>query len=146
MALGDSWTSAVLMGAITGINQFDLWHQKLGIPRATLTNRLNKLIDLGLMRRRSYGERPTRQAYRLTRSGLRLYNHVLMFWMWERRWGRRGAVLPPDLLHRTCGHGFSPVLACSTCHAETGMADLTLTLQVNPVLLARGTRTVRNGR
>lgn len=146
MALGDSWTTAVVMGAFTGINQFDLWHQQLGIPRATLTNRLNKLIALGLMRRRSYGERPTRQGYRLTRAGLQLYNHVLMFWVWERRWGRRGAVLPAELLHRSCGHSFTPVLACSECHVETGVGDLTLTLQVNPVLLARATQTVRNGR
>lgn len=146
MALGDSWTSAVLMGAFTGINQFDLWHQRLGIPRATLTNRLTKLIDLGLMRRRSYGERPTRQGYRLTHAGMQLYDHVLMFWVWERRWGRRGSVLPPELFHRSCGHSFTPVLACAGCHVETGVNDLTLSLQVNPVLLERATQTMRNGR
>ncbi len=146
MALGDKWTSAVLMGAFTGINQFDLWHQQLGIPRATLTNRLNRLIDLGLMRRRSYGERPTRQGYRLTRAGLQLYNHVLMFWVWERRWGQRRAALPTDLVHRSCGHSFTPVLACSACHGKTDVWDLTLTLQVNPALLERAAQTVRNGR
>ncbi len=146
MALGDSWTSAVLMGAFTGINQFDVWHQRLGIPRATLTNRLTKLIDLGLMRRRSYGERPTRQGYRLTRAGLELYNHVLMFWVWEHRWGARGSKLPTELVHRNCGHSFTPVLACSSCHIETGITDLTLTLQVNPVLLERAAQTMRSSR
>jgi DNA-binding HxlR family transcriptional regulator len=146
MALGDNWTSAVLMGAFTGINQFDVWIDRLGIPRATLTNRLARLIELGLMRRRSYGERPTRLGYRLTRDGLKLYNHVLMFWVWERRWGHRGSALPAELVHRSCGHSFTPVLACASCHAKTGLGDLTLTLSVNPNLLARAAQWGRNGR
>ncbi len=146
MALGDNWTSAVLLGAFTGINQFDIWIERLGIPRATLTDRLSKLIELGLMRRRSYGERPIRQGYRLTQAGLKLYNHVLMFWVWERRWGQRGSVLPTDLVHRSCGQSFTPVMACSGCHIKTGVGDLTLTLKVNPVLLARAAQSGRNGR
>ncbi len=146
MALGDNWTSAVLLGAFTGINQFDAWIDRLGIPRATLTNRLNKLIELGLMRRRSYGERPTRQGYRLTQAGLKLYNHVLMFWAWERRWGQQGSALPTALIHRRCGHSFTPMLACSACHEETVLGDLTLTLEVNPELLERAAQTGRNGR
>lgn len=146
MVLGDNWTSAVLMGAFTGINQFDVWIDRLGIPRATLTNRLNKLIALGLMRRRSYGERPIRQGYRLTQAGLKLYNHVLMFWVWERRWGHRRSALPPVLVHRSCGNSFTPVLACSACHDETTMGDLTLTLKVNPHLLERPATSGRNGR
>ncbi len=146
MALGDNWTSAVLMGAFTGINQFDIWIERLGIPRATLTNRLNKLIALGLMRRRSYGERPARMGYRLTQAGLKLYNHVLMFWVWERRWGHRRSALPPELVHRSCGHSFTPVLACAACHEKASMRDLTLTLRVNPELLARAAQSGRNGR
>ncbi len=98
------------------------------------------------MRRRSYGERPTRQGYRLTQAGLKLYNHVLMFWVWERRWGQRGSALPTELVHRSCGHSFTPVMACSGCHSKTGIGDLTLTLKVNSVLLARAAQTGRNGR
>ena len=146
MALGDNWTSAVLMGAFTGINQFEVWIDRLGIPRATLTNRLSKLIDLGLMRRRNYGERPVRQGYRLTQAGLKLYNHVLMFWVWERRWGQRRAALPTELVHSNCGHSFEPVLACSACHDKVALSDLTLTLEVNPDLLERASKTGRAAR
>jgi len=146
MALGDNWTSAVLLGAFTGISQFDVWQERLGIPRATLTNRLGKLIDLGLMRKRNYGERPTRQGYRLTQAGLKLYNHVLMFWAWERRWGHRRDALPAQLVHHSCGHSFTPVLACSACQATATLGDLTLTLTVNPVLLGRATQVGRAAR
>lgn len=146
LALGDNWTSAVLLGAFTGINQFDVWHERLGIPRATLTNRLGKLVELGLVRKRSYGERPTRQGYRLTQAGLKLYNHVLMFWVWERRWGGRRDALPESLVHRSCGQSFIPTLACSSCHEPTTLSDLALTLVVNPELLVRAPQAGRAGR
>jgi DNA-binding HxlR family transcriptional regulator len=146
IALGDPWISAVLLGAFTGIHQFDVWHQQLGIPRATLTDRLGKLIAMGLMRRRAYSQRPQRMGYRLTQAGLKLYNHVLMFWVWERRWGARRGKLPARLVHRPCGHVFMPVLACSACHQKAGLGDLTLTLEVNPTLLAAATQTGRGAR
>lgn len=146
MLLGDPWTSAVLLGAFTGIHQFEVWHERLEIPRATLTDRLGKLITLGLMRQRGYGQRPVRMGYRLTQAGLKLYNHVLMFWVWERRWGQRQALLPERLVHRPCGQPFLPVLACATCQHETGLNDLTLTLEVNPELLARAGPAGRNAR
>lgn len=146
LAIGDAWTSAVLMGAFTGISQFDAWHERLGIPRATLADRLSKLSQMGLMRKRAYSQRPLRQGYRLTQAGLKLYNHVLMFWVWERRWGHRRVALPTQLVHRSCGHAFIPVLACASCHAATQVRDLTLTLQVNQQLLAVATSAGRTGR
>jgi DNA-binding HxlR family transcriptional regulator len=146
LSLGDAWTSAVLMGAFTGISQFDTWHERLGIPRATLADRLSRLIDMGLMRKRAYSQRPLRQGYRLTQDGLKLYQHVLMFWVWERRWGTRRAALPAQLMHRSCGRAFTPVLACASCHAPTRLGDLTLTLRINPQLLAAAPGAGRTGR
>jgi DNA-binding HxlR family transcriptional regulator len=43
MVLGDRWTTAVLMGAFTGVRRFEDWQVQLGIPRSTLTDRLKKL-------------------------------------------------------------------------------------------------------
>jgi len=146
MVLGDPWTSAVLLGAFTGIRQFEVWHERLGIPRATLTDRLGRLVALGLMRQRPYGERPVRMAYHLTQAGLRLYNHVLMIWLWERRWGQRQALLPRRLVHRACGHAFTPTLACGACRQPIALDELELHLQVNPELLARAPQSGRNAR
>ena len=85
MVLGDRWTVAVLMGAFTGVQRFDDWQLRLAIPRPTLADRLKTLVALGLLRQRAYQQRPTRFAYHLTRAGLKLYDHVLMIWMWEKR-------------------------------------------------------------
>ena len=146
MVLGDRWTVAVLMGAFTGVNRFDDWQSRLGIPRPTLANRLKSLVALGLMRQREYQQRPKRLAYHLTRAGLKLYDHVLMVWMWEKRWGTRQTALPEKLLHHGCGHPFVPVLACTACGGKAGMNDLHFTLKVNPELLEQARRAGRTAR
>lgn len=146
MVLGERWTMAVMMGAFTGVNRFDDWQNRLGIPRPTLSNRLRTLVALGLMRQRAYQERPRRMAYHLTADGAKLYPHVLMVWVWERRWGSRRAQLPDKLMHRTCGHQFVPTLTCAACGNKVGINDLQLTLQPNPVLLEQATRSGRAAR
>ncbi|MBP6851834.1 MAG: helix-turn-helix transcriptional regulator [Rhodoferax sp.] len=146
MVLGDRWTTAVLMGAFTGVQRFEDWQTRLGIPRSTLTDRLKKLVGLGLLRQRIYQEHPRRFAYRLTQSGLKLYDHVLMIWMWEKRWGSRKSALPAKLTHKTCGHHFVPVLSCSACNEKTGMNDLQLTFKVNQPLLKAARSAGRSSR
>lgn len=146
MLLGDRWTTAVLLGSFTGVTRFEDWQTRLGIPRSTLTDRLRKLVGLGLLRQRAYQERPRRSGYHLTRAGLNLYDHVLMIWVWEKRWGTRKAALPARLLHRPCGHNFMPVVSCAACGAKTGMNDLQVGLRVNPVLLAAARTAGRSAR
>ena len=146
MVLGDRWTVAVLMGAFTGVQRFDEWQSRLGIARPTLANRLKALVAMGLMRQRAYQQRPQRLGYHLTSAGLRLYDHVLMIWMWEKRWGTRQAALPARLQHRSCGHSFMPVLACSDCGGKAGINDLRFSLKVNPVLLQQAAPTGRTSR
>lgn len=146
LVLGDRWTVAVLMGAFTGVNRFDDWQTRLGIPRPTLADRLKNLVALGLMRQREYQQRPTRHAYHLTRAGLQLYGHVLMIWMWEKRWGTRKTALPEKLLHARCGKHFVPVLACAACGEKAGMNDMELTLKVNQALLKEAAQAGRTSR
>lgn len=134
--LGDRWTVALILGAFLGVRRFDEWQSRLGIPRQTLTQRLKALTELDLLRPRLYQERPPRYDYHLTHKGLQLYNHVLMMWAWERRWGSRSLELPQRLVHKTCGHAFVPRLSCSACNEKVGMRDLTFSLKVNEALRA----------
>lgn len=134
--LGDRWTVALILGAFLGVRRFDDWQTSLNIPRHTLTERLKALTELGLLRQRPYQERPLRQAYHLTDKGLQLYNHVLMMWVWERRWGSRQLALPQRLTHQNCGHAFVPELSCAACGDKVGVNDLTFSLQVVQALQA----------
>ncbi|MCJ0764793.1 winged helix-turn-helix transcriptional regulator [Variovorax terrae] len=135
--LGDRWTVAVILGAFLGVRRFDDWQARLGIPRHTLAERLKALTELGLLRQRPYQQRPLRQGYHLTAKGLALYNHVLMMWTWERRWGVRASMLPQRLVHRGCGHAFVPQMACAACGDRVGVGDLMFSLHVNAALQAR---------
>ena len=134
--LGDRWTVAVILGAFLGVRRFDELQTRLSIPRHTLNLRLKALTDLGLMQQRPYQQRPLRHAYHLTDKGLTLYSHVLMMWVWERRWGARLLALPPRLVHQTCDHAFVPELTCTACGDKVGVTDLTFSLRVNSDLQA----------
>jgi len=134
--LGDRWTVALILGAFLGVRRFDEWQTRLGIPRQTLAERLKALTELGLLGPRLYQERPPRYDYHLTRKGMQLYNHVLMMWAWERRWGSRSLALPQRLVHKTCGHAFVPRMSCSACNEKVGIRDLTFSLEVNEALRA----------
>ena len=134
--LGDRWTVALILGAFIGVQRFDDWQTRLGIPRHTLAERLKTLMALGLLEQRPYQSKPLRLAYHLSPKGMGLYNHVLMMWLWERRWGSRQLVLPKRLVHQHCGHAFLPALVCTACGEKAGVGDLSFKLQPNATLLA----------
>ncbi len=144
--LGDRWTVALILDAFLGVRRFDDWQARLNIPRHTLTQRLKALTGLGLLAQRPYQQRPQRLAYHLTDKGLELYNHVLMMWVWERRWGSRQLALPQRLVHSVCGHAFVPELACTACGAKTGLNDLTFALKINKALQSAPVQRQRSAR
>lgn len=112
----EPWCNSILRGAFLGTRQFEAFQQSLNIPRQTLSLRLAYLVKIGLLRKQHYQERPPRHEYRLTARGKSLYASVLASWAWNRRWGdARYNNLPARLVHRSCGHRFTPVLVCEHC-------------------------------
>lgn len=69
--LGDRWTLLILREAFYGVQRYDDMLVDLGAPRATLTDRLAKLVDAGLLERQAYKEPGSRvrHAYGLTDKG-----------------------------------------------------------------------------
>jgi len=73
-ALGDTWSILVLRELFFGVRRFSEMLTDLGISRSVLTDRLARLVELGVVRTEPYqepGER-VRNQYRLTRKGVRL--------------------------------------------------------------------------
>lgn len=132
--LGDRWTVQILLSAFLGVRRFDALQQATGMPRRTLSDRLQALVRIGVLRPRPYQEKPLRHAYHLTRKGLGLYESTLMVWAWEKRWGTRSTPLPDQLLHKPCGRHFTPELVCEACGEKVRMEDLDLSLVPNPRL------------
>ena len=70
--VGERWTLLIIRDLLLGINRFDDLQESLGIARNVLTDRLNRLVDEGVLERVLYNERPERYEYHLTKKGLDL--------------------------------------------------------------------------
>ena len=95
--VGERWTLLIIRDAFLGRSRFDEFQESLGIARNVLSDRLNRLVEEGILERRRYSERPPRDEYVLTEKGsdLRLALNGL------RQWGDRYlSEQPPRLLQR----------------------------------------------
>jgi DNA-binding HxlR family transcriptional regulator len=115
--LGERWTLLVIREAFLGVKRFEQMQADLGIARNTLSDRLNTLVDEGILERRAYQERPVRHEYKLTQKGRDLYPVLVSLMSWGDRYNAKGRP-PVVLVHRTCGHRADPHLTCSHCGEE----------------------------
>jgi len=67
--VGERWTLLIIRDAVLGLRRFDQFQESLGIARNVLTDRLNRLVEEGILDRVRYCERPERYEYRLTTKG-----------------------------------------------------------------------------
>jgi DNA-binding HxlR family transcriptional regulator len=70
--VGERWTLLIIRDVLLGLHRFDEFQESLGIARNVLTDRLNRLVDEGVLERVLYSERPERYEYHLTKKGLDL--------------------------------------------------------------------------
>jgi DNA-binding HxlR family transcriptional regulator len=112
--VGDKWTLLVLRDAFYGVRRFEDFARDLGIARNVLTDRLGRLVEAGVMKRRQYEERPPRFEYRLTAKGRDLLPVILTMMRWGDEWQGQGSG-PVDLIHDGCGKPTHAVAACARC-------------------------------
>jgi DNA-binding HxlR family transcriptional regulator len=113
--LSDAWTFLVIREAFFGARRFETFRTSLGLPRATLTERLKRLTRQGIFRQVRYSETSRRVEYRLTQAGLELYPSFMALMQFGDRW-LSGAEGPPlGLIHNVCNCECRPFVACSAC-------------------------------
>jgi DNA-binding HxlR family transcriptional regulator len=112
--LGDRWTLLVIRDAFLGVHRFDDFQRDLGVARNVLSDRLQRLVDEGLLERHRYQERPERFEYRLSAKGTDLWPAIVTLMKWgDRYYAPEG---PPRLVrHRGCGGEVTANLTCATC-------------------------------
>jgi DNA-binding HxlR family transcriptional regulator len=125
--LGDRWTLLVLRDAFRRVRRFEDFQRSLGVARNVLTDRLNRLVDEGIMRRVPYQERPVRFEYRLTEKGRELWPVMMTLMQWGDRHYDEPAGPPMVVRHRDCGGEVTGHLSCSKCGAELGPYDVEAT-------------------
>jgi DNA-binding HxlR family transcriptional regulator len=84
--VGDPWTLLIVRDALFGTTRFDDFQRSLAIPRATLTSRLDALVEHGVMERRAYQVRPERHDYVLTEKGRDLRRVLISLLQWGDEW------------------------------------------------------------
>jgi DNA-binding HxlR family transcriptional regulator len=95
--VGERWTLLIVRDLILGLSRFDQLLESLGIATNVLTDRLNRLVDEGIVERVRYSERPERFEYRLTKKGRELGLVLLALMQWG---DRHVSEKPPRIARR----------------------------------------------
>ena len=114
--VGERWTLLIVRDALLGRTRFEQFQQSLGVARNVLTDRLNRLVDAGILERVRYSERPERYEYRLTEKGRDL--RVALAGL--RQWGDAYVSPKPPTLHRRRSDG-APVVAALVPEGDPGI-------------------------
>jgi DNA-binding HxlR family transcriptional regulator len=104
--VGERWTLLIVRDVFLGLRRFDELQENLGVARNVLTDRLNRLVEEGILERVLYSERPSRYEYRLTTKGVELNVALTAL----RQWGDKHLTdEPPRILRRKADR--KPVVA-----------------------------------
>ncbi|MFD0362645.1 winged helix-turn-helix transcriptional regulator [Nocardia sp. GCM10030253] len=120
---GDRWTLLILKYSFSGIRRFNAFQSTLGISRSRLQDRLDRLIEHGILVKQKAAE-GAHEEYRLTPKGHDIYPILMAI----RDWG--DAHMAPDgppveYRHRECAGEAHVQLECDVCGAELTARDVT---------------------
>jgi len=121
--VGERWSLLIVRDVFLGLRRFDEIQSDLGIARNVLQARLRRLLDLGVLEKRLYQERPSRYEYRLTEKGLDLWPTVVALMKWGDRYAAPPAGPPVLLEHRGCGGAVDEHRTCEACGAKLSVRD-----------------------
>lgn len=85
--IGEKWAFLILRGALNGLEHFEQFQAALGIARNILSNRLAKLVNGGILERRSDPVDRRKVVYSLSPKGEALLPVVLALRQWGEDWG-----------------------------------------------------------
>lgn len=112
--IGERWTMLIVREAFRGTRRFDEFQRNTGAARNILQNRLERLVEEGVLRRVPYQERPLRYEYRLTRKGTDLFPVLTALMQWGDQYAAPNG--PPIVLeHAGCGGELDDRRRCERC-------------------------------
>ncbi|MEM9171206.1 MAG: helix-turn-helix domain-containing protein, partial [Pseudomonadota bacterium] len=123
--IGDLPTLLVLESIWLQSHRFGQIQMRTQLPKAMVSNRLNKLVTAGIVLKRPYLGDSARFDYLLTDIGLDLYWVTLMLHRWERRWSNSKKAFEVTLTHLACGATTLPTPVCGHCLNEFSASDVT---------------------
>lgn len=123
--VGERWTLLIVRDLFYGIRRFSELRKHIGLPPATLTDRLGHLIDHGVVERVPCATDSTREEYVLTAKGETLWPVVSTL----AAWGNENYVAPERRMrysHRDDGGALDGHGACAVCGAVPEAGDVVI--------------------
>ncbi|WP_067470051.1 winged helix-turn-helix transcriptional regulator [Nocardia amamiensis] len=119
---GDRWTLLILKSCFSGIRRFNAFQSTLGISRSRLQDRLDRLIDHGILVKQKAAA-GAHEEYRLTTKGHDIYPILLAI----RDWG--DTYMAPEgppvrYRHHECTGEAHVRLECDSCRSELTARDV----------------------
>lgn len=125
MVVGDWWSGLIVRECFFGTRRFDDFQRRLDIAPNILSQRLQRLVQLGILAKVADGSWAVRHEYRLTEKGLDLYPVPLAIMTWGRRW-LGPAESDATLTHTPCGADLQAVLSCGICAERMSLGSIAL--------------------
>ena len=127
---GDRWSMLIIRDVMNGVRRFDELVERLGVSRATLSDRLSRMVGSGLIALSDYRDSRgrVRSEYRLTAKGWDLLHVVVALREWGDRHVLGEGAEPFRLVERASGHEVHLALV----DAETGEVVSPRSVQLVP--------------
>jgi DNA-binding HxlR family transcriptional regulator len=119
--VGERWTMLIVRDTFYGVRRFNDFQAHLDIPRAVLSDRLNGLVDAGILERRPDPERRGTHVYELTPAGRELWPALYALVVWGDRHRYRNS---RTYKHATCGTPLDERGRCAQCGLVPGPEDI----------------------
>ena len=122
--IGESWTLLIIRDVLQGARRFDDLQTNLGVATNTLTSRLKRLTDAGVLERRPYQDNPPRFEYALTEKGRSLSPILLSLTQWGDAYLAGSEGPPRFIVHEPCGHRAAVKVVCTHCGSGIKAKDV----------------------
>jgi DNA-binding HxlR family transcriptional regulator len=126
LLIGDEWILLVLRELFKKPHKFDELQKATTAATNILTNRLQRMVEAGIVEKILYQERPPRYSYRLSKAGLALFPVALAMMRYGEDWLPNGQESPWKLRHTGCGEFTRPGAICTHCGELVRVSTLRL--------------------
>lgn len=125
--VGDWWSLRIVLQAMHGTRRYVDFQRELDIARNILSDRLERLVAHGVLRKIDVGEHGCRYEYRLTDKGRDLFTVVESLRQWGERWTVGGDRPGPVVRDRASGRPVAPLRVCDADGKPLDVRDVILT-------------------
>jgi DNA-binding HxlR family transcriptional regulator len=98
--IGERWSLLIIREAVMGSTRFDEFHDRIGVARNILTDRLQTLVSNNILERKASPDNARVPLYTLTPKGLELWPVLVAIMQWGDHWIHQDIGAPILLLDR----------------------------------------------